>query len=33
MIMGHRGAGVTTQIRMLCDKFKLEDIQMKESFL
>lgn len=31
--MGHRGAGVTTQIRMLCEKYKLEDLNLRESFL
>ena len=25
MIMGHRGAGTSTIIRMLCDKFKLDE--------
>lgn len=33
MIMGHRGAGVTTQIRMLSDKYKLEEINLREAYL
>jgi len=33
MIMGMKGAGVSTQIRMLCEKFKLSDFELKERFL
>lgn len=31
--MGHRGAGTTTQIRMLCEKYKLEEFELKKSYL
>ncbi len=33
MIMGHRGAYTTTMIRMLCDKYKLEEFELKTEFL
>lgn len=33
MIMGHRGAGVSTQIRMLSDKFKLPELNLREAYL
>lgn len=33
MVMGHRGAGTTTIIRMLCEKFKLEEFELKTEYL
>jgi adenylate/nucleoside-diphosphate kinase len=33
MIMGNRGAGTSTLIRMLCDKFRLDEFQLKQQFL
>lgn len=33
MVLGHRGAGTTTLIRMICDKFKLEEFELKKNFL
>lgn len=33
MIIGNKGSGVTTQIRMLCEKFKLEEFEMQKEFL
>jgi len=33
MIMGHRGAGSTSQIRMICDKYKLEEFNLREAYL
>jgi len=33
MIMGHRGAGTSTQIRMLCEKFKLSDFELKKNYI
>jgi hypothetical protein len=33
MIMGHRGAGTSTQIRMLCEKFKLNEFELKKNYL
>jgi len=32
MILGVKGSGVSTQIRMLCEKFKLEEFQLKKEF-
>jgi len=32
MIMGTKGSGITTQIKKLCEKYKLEDICLKEAF-
>ncbi len=31
--MGHRGAGVSTQIRMLSEKFKLPELNLREAYL
>jgi adenylate/nucleoside-diphosphate kinase len=33
MIIGVKGSGVTTQVRLLCEKFKLQDLKLKEAFL
>lgn len=33
MLIGNRGSGVTTQIKMLCDKFKLEEFELQKEFL
>lgn len=33
MIVGNKGSGVTTQINMLCEKYKLESLNLKEEFL
>ncbi len=33
MVMGHRGAGTTTIIRMICEKFKLEEFELKNEYL
>jgi adenylate/nucleoside-diphosphate kinase len=33
MILGNRGAGTTTMINMLCEKFKLDDFLLKEKFV
>ena len=33
MVMGHRGAGTTTIIRMLCEKFKLDEFELKNEYL
>ena len=33
MIVGNKGSGVTSQINMLCDKYKLESLNLKEEFL
>lgn len=33
MILGHKGSGVTTQIRKLCDKYKLEEFNLKDMYL
>lgn len=33
MVLGHRGAGTTTLINMLCEKFKLESFELKKRFL
>lgn len=33
MILGTKGSGVTTQIRMLCEKYKLSEFRLKDEFL
>ena len=33
MIMGLKGSGVTTQIQMLCEKFKLEEFELLAEYL
>jgi len=33
MILGMKGAGITTQINMLCDQYKLEAFNLKDEFL
>lgn len=33
MIMGHRGAGTSTLIRMICEKFKLNEFELKKEYL
>ena len=33
MICGLKGSGVTTQIRKLCDKFKLEEFELLKEYL
>lgn len=33
MITGVKGAGTTTQCRMLCAKYKLEELELKDAFL
>lgn len=33
MILGHRGAGTTTLLKMLCDKFKLNSLSLKQEYL
>lgn len=33
MIMGMKGSGVTTQIRKLCAKYKLEELALKDEFM
>ena len=32
LIMGTKGAGISTQIKKLCDKYKLEELNLKEAF-
>lgn len=32
MIMGTKGSGITTQIKKLCEKYKLDDLCLKEAF-
>lgn len=32
MILGTKGSGVTTQIRMLCDKYKLDELCLKDTY-
>ena len=32
MLTGTKCAGVTTQINMLCEKFKLDSLEIMESF-
>jgi YHS domain-containing protein len=33
MIVGNKGSGVSTQIRMLCDKYKLEEFELQKEYL
>ena len=33
MIIGQKGSGITTQVNMLCDKYKLGTLNVKEQFL
>lgn len=33
MVLGDRGAGTTTLIRSLCEKFKLEELLLKDTYL
>ncbi len=33
MLIGNKGSGVTTQIRMLCDKFKLQEFELQKEYL
>jgi len=33
MICGQKGSGVTTQIQMLCDKYRLESFDLLKEFL
>ena len=33
MVVGTKGAGVTTQIRSLCDKYKLDECVLKDEYL
>ena len=33
MVLGMKGAGITTQINMLCDRYKLESFNLKDEFL
>ena len=33
MVLGTKGAGITTQIQMLCDKYKLSEFKLKDQFL
>lgn len=33
MVLGHRGAGTTTLMRMLCEKFKLNEFELKKEYL
>lgn len=33
MIVGNKGAGVSTQIRMLAEKYKLNELNLKEEYL
>ena len=32
MIMGTKGAGISTQIKKLCDKYKLDELSLKAAF-
>ena len=32
MLTGNKCAGITTQINMLCDKFKLESLELMSTF-
>lgn len=32
MIMGTKGTGISTQIKKLCEKYKLEELCLKEAF-
>ena len=33
MVLGTKGSGVTTQIRLICDKYKLDDFNLKDEYL
>jgi hypothetical protein len=33
MILGMKGAGISTQIKKLCDKYKVEELKLKDEFL
>ncbi len=33
MIIGLKGSGVSTQIKMLCDKFKIDSLALMDEFL
>jgi len=33
MITGVKGAGTSTQVRLLCDKYKLGELELKKAFL
>lgn len=33
MVLGQKGAGITTQVSMLCDKYRLSTLSVKEEFL
>jgi len=33
MLIGMKGAGVTTQIKMLCDKFKIDSLELMPEYL
>jgi hypothetical protein len=33
MILGNRGAGTTSLIRSLCEKFKLDEFLLKKQFV
>lgn len=33
MILGMKGAGISTQIKKLCDKYKVEELKLKDNFL
>ena len=33
MVLGQKGCGTTTIINLLCDKFKLEALDLKKEFL
>ena len=32
MVMGHRGAGTSSLIRMICDKYKLDELVLKQTY-
>lgn len=32
MITGNKCAGITTQINMLCEKFKLDPLELEDTF-
>jgi hypothetical protein len=33
MILGNKGSGVSTQIRMLCEKYKLDEFELQKEYL
>jgi ABC-type multidrug transport system ATPase subunit len=33
MVLGAKGAGITTQINMICDRYKLDSLDLKAEFL